>query len=128
MGRAARIARAVAQARAAAVVTSASGGQGLATAAIGDLGEAAATASATMPEKLLWELRGPRWDFDDLAAALTVALGRPIRHEEVSDEEAGPFAVLFPLVRRGVFAVETAELLGWAPATVADVVNRVVSL
>ena len=123
--------RAVAQARAVDVITSASGGQGLATAAIGDLGEAAATASVTMPEKSLWELRGPRWDFGDLARALTAALGRQIRHEEVSDEETGPFAVLFPLVRRGVFAAETgdlAELLGRAPATVADVVNRVVSL
>jgi NAD(P)H dehydrogenase (quinone) len=123
------VGHALAQARAAGVVTSASGGQYLATAAIGDLGEAAATASITMPKKSLWELRGPRWSFDQMAAALTVALERPVAHREVSDAETGPFAVLFPLVRVGVFDSESpdlAELLGHRPANVADVVTRLV--
>ena len=112
-------------------ITSASSGQGLATAAIADLGEAAATASLTAPEKTLWELRGPRWDFSDMAAALTVALGRRISHEEVSDADTGPFAVLFPLVRRGVFSFESpdlAELLGHTPADIGVVVNELLGL
>lgn len=119
--------RAIAQASAGGSITSASSGQSLTTAAIADLGEAAAAASLTMPTRTLWELRGPRWDFNDLAAALTVALGRPISHEEVSDADTGPFAVLFPLVRRGVFALESpdlAELLGRAPADIGIVVNE----
>lgn len=123
--------RAITQARARGTITSASSGQGLTTASIADLGEAAATASLTMPKKTLWELRGPRWNFSDLAAALTVALGRPISHEDVSDADTGPFAVLFPLIRRGVFASESpdlAELLSREPATIADVANEMAGL
>lgn len=119
--------RAIAQASADGLITSASTGQSLTTAAIADLGEAAAAASFTTPMKTLWELRGPRWDFNDLAAALTVALGRPISHEEVDDADTGPFAVLFPLIRRGVFGVESpdlAELLGRAPADIRIVVGE----
>lgn len=118
--------RAIAQARAGGVITSASGGHGLATAAIRDLGEAAATASITLPRKTLWELRGPGWNFHDMAAGLSRTLGRPITNKEVADEDTGPFAVLFPLVRRGVFASETpdlAELLGRSPANVIDVIQ-----
>lgn len=123
--------RAMTQASAGGSITSASSGQSLTTAAIADLGEAAATASLTAPKKTLWELRGPRWDFSGMAAALTVALGRPISHEEVSDADTGPFAVLFPLIRRGVFASESpdlAELLGRAPADVGAVVNELMGL
>lgn len=119
--------RAIAQAGADGLITSASTGQSLTTAAIADLGEAAAAASFTMPKKTLWELRGPRWDFNDLAAALTVALGRPISHEDVDDADTGPFAVLFPLIRRGVFGPETpdlAELLGRASADIRVVVRE----
>ncbi|HXH33349.1 MAG TPA: NAD(P)H-binding protein [Plantibacter sp.] len=123
--------RAITQARAGATITSASSGQSLTTASIADLGEAAATASFTMPKKTLWELRGPRWDFSDMAAALAVVLGRPISHEEVSDADTGPFAVLFPLIRRGVFASESpdlAELLSRAPANIGDVANEMAGL
>jgi NAD(P)H dehydrogenase (quinone) len=122
--------RALTQALASGVIQSASAGQGIATAAIGDLGEAAATASIIMPTKQLWELRGPAWNFEEMATALTGALRRQISHEEVSDEDTGPFAVLFPLVRRGVFASEAdglAELLGHAPASVSDAVHSLVS-
>lgn len=122
--------RAMIQARAGGTITSASGGQSLSTAAIDDLGEAAATSSITMPTKSVWELRGPRWNFDQMAAALAVALGRPITHEEVVDAETGPFAVLFPLVRRGVFDSEShdlTELLGRTPANILDVVTRLVN-
>jgi len=121
--------RAIAQASTSGVITSASDGQGLATAAISDLGEAAATAALTMPTRSLWELRGPRWTFDDMAAGLTVALERPVTHREVSDAETGPFAVLFPPIRHGAFDSESpdlAELLGRAPATILDVVTRLV--
>jgi len=119
--------RALFQARADGVISSASGGQSLTTASIGDLGEAAATASIGMPRRSLWELRGPRWDYDDMATALASTLTRQVDHEEVSDEATGPFAVLFPLVRRGVFAFEStdlAELLGRAPASVVEIVAR----
>jgi len=122
--------RAITQARRDGVITSASDGQELATAAIADLGEAAAIASVSRPTKSLWELRGPRWDFDRLAAALTATLARPIRHEEVSDADTGPFAVLFPLIRRGVFASENSdltELLDRAPDDIGDVVMRLVN-
>jgi NAD(P)H dehydrogenase (quinone) len=115
--------RALAQVRAGRVITSASGGQSLVTATIRDLGEAAAIASFTAPEKSLWELRGPRWDFDRLADALTNALDRPIQHQEVSNEESGPFAALFPLIRLGAFSSESADLsqlLGRSPKDVAD--------
>lgn len=119
--------RAIAEARSTGVITSASGGQGLATASIDDLGEAAAIASVTAPNKTLWELRGPLWDFDELADALTTTLARPVTHDEVEDAATGPFAVLFPLIRRGVFAAESsdlAEILGRKAAGIADVVNR----
>lgn len=123
--------RAISQARDGGVITSASGGQSLTTAAIADLGEAAAIASLTMPNKTLWELRGPRWDFSDVAAELTMALGRPISHEELTDADTGPFAVLFPLIRRGVFALESpdlAELLGRAPSNIGVVANELLGL
>lgn len=119
--------RAVAQARASGTITSASGGQALATASIDDLGEAAAVASTSMPHQTVWELRGPGWTFDDLAASLSRALGRAVGHEEVDDEATGQFAALFPLVRRGVFAAgsaDLAELLGRPPADITDVVAR----
>lgn len=118
---------ATAQAREAGVIRSASGGRPLTTAAITDLGEAATIASVNMPEKAVWELRGPRWDFDGLADALTAAFGRPVSHQDVSDAETGAYAALFPSVRRGVFEAESpdlTELLGRAPATITDVVNQ----
>jgi uncharacterized protein YbjT (DUF2867 family) len=86
-----------------------------------------ALASMAVPNKTLWELRGPLWDFDDLADALTTTLARPVRHNEVEDAATGPFAVLFPLIRRGVFASESSDLddmLGRKAAGIADVVNR----
>lgn len=122
--------RALAQALTSGVIQSAGAGQGIASAAIGDLGEAAATASITMPTKQLWELRGPAWNFEEMATALTAALRRQISQEEVCDEDTGPFAVLFPLVRRGVFASEADDLdqlLGHAPTSVSDVVHSLVS-
>ena len=54
---------------------------------------------------------------------------RPIGHKEVGDGDTGPFAVLFPLIRRGVFAFESqdlAEFLGRAPTNIGGVVNGLV--
>lgn len=121
------VGRALAEARAGGTITSAGGGQSLATAAIADLGEAAAVATTTAPERALWELRGPSWTFDEMVASISRALGTAVGHEEVDDGATGQFAALFPLVRRGVFAAESpdlAELLGRPPAGIADVVAR----
>ncbi|MGV8883518.1 MAG: NAD(P)H-binding protein [Rhodoglobus sp.] len=120
------VAKAVAEAREG-IVRSASEGQAIATAAIADLGEAAAVAVFSPPGRSMWELRGPAWTFDELARRLSLLLGREVTHEEVTDAETGPFAVLFPLIRRGVFAAETGdltELLGRAPLGITQVAER----
>ncbi|MFZ4895468.1 NAD(P)H-binding protein [Plantibacter sp. Mn2098] len=121
------VARALQDVDTAGVVRSASNGSPIATAAVADLAEAAAGALVDPPSRQLWELRGPAWTFDDLAEACTTLLGRPIGHDLVDDAWTGPFAVLFPLVRRGVFAAETDDLrvlLGREPLSIGDVVRR----
>jgi NAD(P)H dehydrogenase (quinone) len=53
--------------------------------------------------------------------------GRPIMHKEVADNMTGAFAVLFPLIRRGVFTATTDDLaliLGRRPQGIADVAAR----
>lgn len=120
------VVKALDEARSASRIVSASEGMPITTAALADLGAAAASAVVTPPSRTLWELRGPAWTFDQLAVAVTHRLQRPIRHEEVSDDQTGPFAVLFPLIRRGVFSAETtdlAKLLGRRPQGIADVVE-----
>ena len=122
------VAKALADAREGAV-RSASDGQAIATAAIADLGEAASMAAFSPPARSMWELRGPAWTFDELAQSLSALLGREVTHEEVTDAETGPFAVLFPLIRRGVFAAETgdlAEMLGRPPLGITEVAERLV--
>ncbi|WP_072802962.1 NAD(P)H-binding protein [Rhodococcoides yunnanense] len=109
------------------VIKSASDGQMIATAAISDLGECAAKAAVDRPRTPLWELRGPAWTYEDMAKTVSALTGTPVAHEEVADTDTGPFAVLFPLVRRGVFAAETdhlATLLGRTPMSIADVAAR----
>ncbi|MGG7507943.1 NAD(P)H-binding protein [Plantibacter sp. YIM 135249] len=108
-------------------VRSASDGARLVTTAVADLAEAAVLALLAPPSQSLLELRGPAWTYDDLATSLSDALGRPIPHELVDEAMTGPFSVLFPLVRRGVFAAETddlARLLGRHPLSIADVVAQ----
>lgn len=108
-------------------IVEASAGRPIVTASIADLGEAAAIAALSRPQRSMWELRGPAWTFDELALTLASLLGEDVRQEEVGDEATGPFAVLFPLIRRGVFSEETpdlAELLGHAPMSVAEVAVR----
>ena len=120
-------ARALAEA-AAGEIRSASAGRALATASIRDLAEAAVRALVDPPSRRLWELRGPAWTFDELAVAVGDRLGRVIAHREVDDVETGEFAMLFPLVRRDVFATSTddlREMLGRDPRSIADVVNDV---
>jgi len=112
------------------VVRSASGPERLATASIADLAEAAVRALIDPPAPAVWELRGPAWSFPELAEALTRQLGRPIAPRQVDDAEAGAFAPLFPLVRRGAFATETddlAALLGRPPRGIAEVVAEMVA-
>ena len=92
------------------VVRSASENHPIVTASVADLADAAVAALLAPPERALWELRGPSWTFDGLAEVLSRLTGRVIRHENVADAETGPFAALFPLVRRGVFAAETTDL------------------
>lgn len=108
-------------------IRSASGSQRIVTSSIGDLGEAAVRALLDPPRQLLWELRGPSWSFDELAATLTRLTGGPVRHELVSDAETGAFSLLFPLVRRGVFSAETSdleELLGREPQGIETVATQ----
>ncbi|MGG7466234.1 NAD(P)H-binding protein [Plantibacter sp. YIM 135347] len=108
-------------------VRSASDGARLVTTAVADLAEAAVLALLAPPSQSLLELRGPAWTYDDLATSLSDALGRPIPHELVDEAMTGPFAVLFPLVRRGVFAAESddlARLLGRRPVSIGDVVAQ----
>ena len=117
------VSQAIGDARAG-TVRSASQGQPIVTAAIADLGAAAARAVFGPPSKSLWELRGPAWTFAEMARTLSALMERPLAHDEVADNETGVFAGLFPLVRRGVFAVETddlALLLGRRPLGIADV-------
>lgn len=103
-------------------VRSSAGEALLATASIADLGEAAARALVSPPPGDVLELRGPAWTFAELAAALEAPL------DAVTDSETGPFAPLFPLLRRGVYAEsgdDLARLLGRAPETIAQVAARV---
>ena len=108
-------------------ITSASGGRPIVTASIADLAEAAARAAADPPEKSLWELRGPAWTFTEAAEALSRVLGRQVQSDEVVDDETGAFRVLYPLIRRGVFSDETAdlgELLGRDPQGIESVARQ----
>ena len=117
------IERALEDARAG-VVRSASENHPIVTASIADLADAAVAALLAPPERALWEVRGPSWTFDGLAEVLSRLTGRVIRHDHVADAATGPFAVLFPLVRRDVFAVETTDLgtiLGRPPRTIEAV-------
>ncbi|MDO7882398.1 NAD(P)H-binding protein [Salinibacterium soli] len=103
------------------VVRSAAAGALISTASIADLGEAAARALVAPPQARVLELRGPAWGFAQLAAVL----GSPL--EEVSDEQTGPFAVLFPLVRAEVLAesgADLAALLDRQPEDIAAVAAR----
>lgn len=108
-------------------IISAGTGSSLVTSSIADLAEAAVIALTSPPAKQLWELRGPVWTFDQLAESVSAELGRTIEHREVDDLETGSFAVLFPLIRKGVFSEESndlATLLRRAPQTIEAVVAR----
>jgi NAD(P)H dehydrogenase (quinone) len=105
-------------------IRSASENQPVVTASIADLAESAVRAAMFPPAQTLWELRGPAWTFAEMARMLSLQMERPITHHEVRDVDTGPFAVLFPLIRRGVYASETGDLgdlLGCQPQGIADV-------
>lgn len=108
-------------------IVSAGAGSSLVTSSIADLAEAAVIALTSPPTKQLWELRGPAWTFDQLAEAVSAELGRAIEHREVGDFETGPFAGLFPLIRKGIFSEESddlATLLRRAPQPIEAVVAQ----
>ena len=99
-------------------ITSGAGPARIATASRDDLAEAAAGASADGATGV-FELRGPAWNYDELAQLLGVA--------HVDTERADSFAPLFRLARGGAFAQEAeglASLLGREPETIGDVVRR----
>ncbi|PZQ88971.1 MAG: hypothetical protein DI534_09310 [Leifsonia xyli] len=118
--------RALAEA-ASGVITSASAGRGLATAAVADLGEAAARALLQPPVERVLELRGPAWTYEQLAAAIAARTGMPVRHLEVAAADTGAFAAVFPLVAAGLLEQERdelAQLLGRPPRGIAAVVQE----
>ncbi|WP_026874461.1 NAD(P)H-binding protein [Jiangella gansuensis] len=95
-------------------------GHPLVTATIADLAHAASTV-LTSPghENAVYELRGPGWTYAELADTLAAVSGRPVRHREVGDDEAGPMAFILPLLRLEQFgtpAPDLERLLG-RPAT-----------
>ncbi|MDN4616311.1 NAD(P)H-binding protein [Leifsonia sp. F6_8S_P_1B] len=120
--------RALAEAEAGRIASAAGDGP-LATASLRDLAEAAAAAALRPPREHVLELRGPAWTYDALAAALAAALGRPVAHERVAPEAAGPLGPLQALAARGLLAAETgdlAALLGRPPRGIVDVVRDAV--
>lgn len=91
-------------------IASATASRPLATASIDDLAEAAARASATVPERRAWELRGPAWTYDELAEVLSARLGHPVRHREASGAEVGALGPLHLAAAAGALATETPDL------------------
>lgn len=121
------------------VLLSAAGEGRLASASRVDLAEAAAIVlTEGAHENKVYELTGPAgWTAAELAALVSAKSGKPLTHKDISPEEltgvlrgAGLPDFLVALLvdiqvktRDGVFAAvrpELAELLGRAPATVAD--------
>lgn len=100
----------------------ADGGRALNTATIADLARAAAVVVAGGPGEhagRAYELRGPLWTYDELAATIAAESGRPVTHRRIALDEAGDLAFLGGLISSGLFAEpsdDLAALLG-RPAT-----------
>lgn len=100
----------------------ADGGRALNTATIADLARAAAVVVAGGPGEhagRAYELRGPLWTYDELAATIAAESGRPVTHRRIPLDEAGDLAFLGGLISSGLFAEpsdDLAALLG-RPAT-----------
>ena len=113
----------VAAAVAAGETVAADGGQALNTATIDDLARAAAAvlapADGSAHAGRAYELRGPVWTYDELAATIAEESGTPVVHRRLALDEAGELAFLGGLVSSGLFAQpsdDLATLLG-RPAT-----------
>ncbi|TDE10426.1 NmrA family NAD(P)-binding protein [Jiangella asiatica] len=102
-------------------------GHPLVTATIGDLAHAAATVlTGSGHENAVYELRGPGWTYPELADTLSAVTGRPVRHREIADEEAGPMGFILPLLRHDQFGTATPDLellLGRATTTLEQAVR-----
>lgn len=100
----------------------ADGGRALNTATIADLARAAAVVVAGGPQEhagRAYELRGPLWTYDELAATIAAESGRPVSHRRVPLDEAPAPAFIGEFVSSGMFAEpseDLATLLG-RPAT-----------
>lgn len=105
----------------------ADGGQRLTTATISDLGLAASAAlTGEGHRNRTYELRGPLWTYDELAAAIAERSGKPVAHRQIPLAEAGEGAFVGELVSSGFFAEpgdDLARLLGRTPTGIADLVR-----
>ncbi|MDG6106781.1 NAD(P)H-binding protein [Dactylosporangium aurantiacum] len=105
-------------------VTHGTGGRGLNTALRADLAVAAATV-LTSDEYLgrAYDLTGPLWTYQDLAAVLGELSGRPV--EPVETTVAPPLGFLMQLAKAGLLERQTADLaalLGRPPTPLRDAV------
>jgi NAD(P)H dehydrogenase (quinone) len=104
---------AVAHAVATGATVAADEGRALNTATIDDLARAAAAVLTSDGHTgRAYELRGPLWTFDELAAVLTEESGTPVVHRGPTPEEAGDHAFLGSLVSSGLFAEPSDDLDG----------------
>jgi len=112
-------------AAAAGEIAAATNGRALNTATISDLGLAAsAVLTGEGHEGRVYELRGPVWTYDELAAAISAATGKPVVHKEIPLTEAD---FVGALVSSGFFSEpgdDLAALLGRPADGITDVVRR----
>ncbi|MEJ8281220.1 NAD(P)H-binding protein [Pseudonocardia spirodelae] len=89
----------------------ADGGRALNTATIADLARAAAVVLTSDGHAgRAYELRGPLWTYDELAATIAEESGRPVAHRRVPLDRAGDLAFLGGLVSSGLFAEPSEDL------------------
>ncbi|MCF7552460.1 NAD(P)H-binding protein [Pseudonocardia sp. WMMC193] len=105
-------------------IAAATGGKPLNTATIADFGAAAAQALVGDGHaNRVYELRGPLWTYDELAAAITEATGTTVVHEEIplTNED-----FIGALVSSGFFAEpgdDLATLLGRPATGIREVID-----
>ena len=110
-------------------LVSTSKGRNLNTATRPDLAEAAAVVGATGGHAgKTYSLTGPRWNYPQLAAALSQASGKPVAYKEVDKLEPSVQAWLFDLIAQGGMDYGTNDLenlLGHPATGVAQAVNSI---
>ncbi len=119
---------AVSAAIAAGETVAADGGRALNTATILDFGLAAsAVLTDEGHENRTYELRGPLWTYDELAAVISEESGSPVAHRAIPLSEAGEGAFVGQLVSDGFFAEpsdDLATLLGRPATGIREVVRE----